>query len=242
MKLNTIHPGDCIEFMKAMPDKSVDLICTDPPYGLDYNNGDLASVAENVFYGRERVNPARPIANDGEDEAMALFEAMLEQAKRVLRPGGLCCCCCGGPKPLFARWTLLMDKYLNFKQAVVWDKGGLGMGMHYRRNYEFVLIASKGSPVTWNGGNNTPNVWRIGKIIPQKWEHPTAKPVELMAKIIDLHSDPGDVVFDPFVGGGATLVAAKLLGRNYIGCEIEPKFLEMANMNLSQEVMTYDGQ
>lgn len=129
-----------------------------------------------------------------------------------------------------------MDKILKFKQAVVWDKGGLGMGIHYRRNYEFMLVAQRpGGPCTWNGGKNTPNVFRIPKIIPQADEHPTAKPIQLMQWFIHLHSNPGDVVVDPFAGHGPTLVAAKSLGRDFIGIELEPSYVAICKERLKQE-------
>jgi len=238
LPVNKIICGDCLKVMKDWPDKCVDLVLTDPPYGLNYNNGDLAHQREKVFGGDISQMKARPIVNDGEDDAMRLFEEMLLVVGPKLLKGGCCCCCCcccggGGPKPLFAKWTLLMDKYIGFKQAVVWDKGGLGMGIHYRRNYEFVLIAQKGSPAkTWNGGNTTPNVWRIPKIIPSAEQHPTEKPVELMAKVIQIHSDPGDLILGPFCGSGTTCVAAKMLGRRYIGIDISPEYCAIAEERL----------
>ena len=238
--LNHIYTGDCLEIMRDWPDKCVDLIVTDPPYGLNFNNGDLAHNREKVFGGDTSKSVARPIANDGGEDAMRTFLAFLEQAARILKDGSCCCCCCcgggGGPKPLFAEWTLHMDRILKFKQAIVWDKGGLGMGIHYRRNYEFVLIAQKpGAACTWNGGKITPNVFRIPKIIPSADEHPTAKPVELMGHFIRLHSNEGGVVLDPFAGHGPTLVAAKQLGRKYIGIEINPDYAKIAEERLRQE-------
>lgn len=224
-----IYAGDARHIMPHLP--PVDLIVTDPPYGLDYNNGDLASQREKCFGGDvERMKP-RPIANDGEADAMQLFEDFLSIASGKLLKGGCCCCCGGGggPKPLFAKWTLLMDKYIGFKQAVVWDKGGLGMGIHYRRNYEFVLIAQKGAPArVWNGGNTTPNVWRIPKIIPREDQHPTEKPLALAIKIIEIHSNPGDLILDPFMGKGWAVIAAKMTGRRAIGIEWEREHLESA--------------
>lgn len=234
----TIYHGDCRDIIPSLP--QVELICTDPPYGLNYNNGDLASQWENVFGGCKENLGVRPIQNDGEDDAMQLFEWLCKEAKRHLLKGGCCCCCCGGggPKPLFAKWTLLMDEHIGFKHAVVWDKGGLGMGIHYRRNYEFVLIAQNGTPAhAWNGGKNTPNIWRINKIIPSKHQHPTEKPVALMAKIIEIHSNVDDTVLDPFMGHGSTLVAAKKLGRRAIGIEINKEYCDITIDKLKQGML-----
>jgi site-specific DNA-methyltransferase (adenine-specific) len=235
----TIYHGDCREILPHLP--KVDLVLMDPPYGLNYNDGDLASQRENVFGGKQENLGTRPIAMDGEDESKELLRDTLIILKTKLMKGGSCCCCCcggGGPKPLFAEWTLMLDKIIGFKQAVVWDKGGLGMGIHYRRNYEFVLIAQNGAPAhRWNGGNTTPNVWRIAKIIPTATQHPTVKPIQLMEKAIAIHSNAGDLVLDPFMGSGTTLVAAKNLHRQAIGIEIEEKYCEIAVNRLRQDVL-----
>ena len=137
-----------------------------------------------------------------------------------------------------------MDRVIGFKQAVVWDKGGLGMGIHFRRSYEFVLIAQNGDPCrVWNGGKTTSNVWSIPKIIPrgptvsEPGDHPTEKPVELCTKAISLFSNPGDLILDPFMGSGSTLEAAKKNGRKAIGFDVEEKYCEMAARRCSQEIL-----
>jgi len=238
---STVYLGDCREILPTLDNKSVDLILCDPPYGLNYNNGDLANMRESAFGGDVSRQEARPIANDDEETANQLLQDVLHIAKDKLLKGGACCCCCccgGGPKPLFAKWTLWMDEIIGFKQAVVWDKGGLGMGIHFRRNYEFLLIAQNGSPAhRWNGGNNTPNVWSITKIIPRDFEHPTAKPEALMEKAILLFSNQNDLVVDPFMGCGTTLRAAKNLSRHSIGIEIEERYCEIAVKRLQQSAM-----
>ena len=242
----TIYHGNSIEAMNSMDEKSIDMIFTDPPYGLNYNDGDMASQREAIFGGNKQAMAPRPIANDGAIEAKELFGAMLKQAKRILRRGSCCCCCCcgGGPKPLFAEWTLMMDAEIGFKQAVVWDKGGLGMGIHFRRSYEFVLIAQNGDPChVWNGGKTTSNVWSIPKIIPrgktesEPGEHPTEKPIDLPMKAIQLFTNAGELVLDPFMGSGSTLEAAKLCGRKAIGFDVEEKYCEMAARRCAQEVL-----
>jgi len=240
----TLYHGDCRAIMPELP--MVDVIVTDPPYGLSFNDGDLAHQRERVF-GDGAPHEARPILGDqSPEEAEDLLRSMLTIAKGRLLKGGACCCCCccggGGPQPLFARWTLLLDEIIGFKHAVVWDKGGLGMGIHFRRNYEFVLIAQNGSPAhRWNGGTQTANIWRIPKVIPRAHEHPTEKPVALMARCIELFSLPGDLVLDPFAGSGTTLVAAKQLGRRAIGIEIEERWCARAVQRLSQETLPLAG-
>jgi site-specific DNA-methyltransferase (adenine-specific) len=222
----------------------VDLVLTDPPYGHNNNNGDLISKREAAL-GKGTYSPGeddRPIQNDDYDSANALVHWLFSLGCAHLKLGGICCCCCcgGGPDPQFARWSLFMDQYLDFKMAVVWDKGGLGMGWHYRRSYELMLVGQKGTrPCVWNGGNTTSNVVSIGKIIPQATDHPTPKPLAYMAFFIRLHTNNGDVVFDPFMGSGTTLRASKDLGRKAIGIEIEEKYCEIAAKRLRQEVLPF---
>jgi len=236
-----IYHGDCRDILPTLP--KVDLVLTDPPYGLAYNAGsDMASQREAIFQGKANGAP-RPIANDEDEQAaQELLREVLEAAKPLMHRGACCCCCGGGggPKPLFARWTLMLDEIFDFKQAVVWDKGGLGMGIQFRRSYEFMLIAQKGSPThRWNGGKTTSNVWRIPKIIPTINQHPTEKPLDLMGKCIELLSDTGDTVLEPFMGTAATLRAAKDLNRKAIGIEIEEKYCEIAAQRMSQEVLDF---
>jgi site-specific DNA-methyltransferase (adenine-specific) len=229
----------------VLPDiEKVDLILTDPPYGHNNNDRDLIHRWEHALGLVKRdlavAGAARPIANDSPVASALLVKYLFEESARLLMPGCCCCCCSGGggPDPQFARWSLWMDEHLRFKQMVVWDKGGLGMGWHYRRNYEVVLVGTKpGAKTKWFGGNSQPNVLRISGILPRKDDHPTPKPISLMAKFVTFHSTRGDVVLDPFVGGGTTLIAAKNLGRRAIGIEIEERYCEMAAERLSQEVL-----
>lgn len=115
------------------------------------------------------------------------------------------------------------------------------MGHHYRRSYETVLVAQKkGAACKWYGDTKDfenvirPGDYGIKKIIPQANQHPTEKPVELPALFIYLHSQEGDIIFDPFVGSGSTLVAAERYKRKWIGCEIEQVWIDMANMRINQ--------
>ena len=241
LELDTVYCGDCLELMKEIPDKSVDMVFTDPPYGHNNNCGDMISRWEIILgkgdYVPERDN--RPIANDGV-EANDLFQAFLSEANRVLKPGSCCCSCCGGggPDPQFARWALWMDQVFDFKQMVVWDKGPMGMGWHYRRSYETVLVGQKkGAACFWfDDTMKIENVIRpdkVKKIIPSADQHPTQKPVNLAEFFINLHSTSGMTILDPFLGSGTTAVAAKRLGRHFIGIELSPEYCEIARKRIA---------
>ena len=231
----TIYHGDARAILPLMADRSVDFIFTDPPYGHNNNDGTDLIGRIGLFRGKPyeagATSDGRPIANDGA-EANDLFRFAMREARRLLRGGGCCCCCCcggGGPDPQFARWSLWMDEAIGFKHAVVWDKGGLGMGWHYRRNYEFVLVAEvPGAPCRWFGGNDVANVIRLSGIKPTSDDHPTPKPAALPAKFIGLHTQEGDLVLDPFAGGGSTLIAAKRMARRAIGIEVDERWAAMS--------------
>jgi site-specific DNA-methyltransferase (adenine-specific) len=242
----TIYHLDAREVLPTLADQSIDFVFTDPPYGHNNNNnGDLIHRWEAAL-GQKQYrcqNPARPIANDGK-EADELIRWAFGEFDRLLAGGGCCCCCCGGggPDPQFARWSLWLDEAVGFKQMVVWDKGPIGMGWHYRRSYETVLVGEKpGAACRWfDTSNQVENIIRhIPKIIPNAAEHPTPKPESLAAHFLALHSQSGDLVLDPFMGAGSTLVAAKNGHRRAIGIEVEEHWCEQAAKRLSQEVLQF---
>ena len=242
----TLYLADCLEVMRGMPDRSVDAVVTDPPYGHN-NNGDLIQRWEAAL-GTGPQGEARSIASDGV-EANDLFRSVLPEIARVLKPGACCCCCCcggGGPDPQFARWSLWIDETpgLEFKQMVVWDKGPMGMGWHYRRSYETVLVAQrKGAPCFWYDESKRieniirPGQWGARKIIPSADQHPTEKPWQLAAHFIRLHTKPGHVVLDPFMGSGAFGDAAIREARKFIGIEIDPTHFAIAEKRIKEAQM-----
>lgn len=232
----TLYLGDAREIVPTLLAQSIDFIFTDPPYGHNNNNGDLIHRWE-AAVGIGPVGAARPIASDG-TEANELVRWFFAEAARLLPAGCCCCCCCcggGGPDPQFARWSLWLDEALGFKQMVVWDKGPVGMGWHYRRSYETVLVGEKpGAACSWYANGDTieniirPGYRGIRKIIPTEGQHPTLKPAALAAHFIRLHSESGQLVLDPFMGSGTTCEAALGLGRRFVGIEINPHWFNVA--------------
>ena len=246
--------GDCLEILPTLEAGSVHLVLTDPPYGHT-DSGSLQQRREAVLGWRDGQGVYRDenayaplIANDGA-EANEVFRAVLPEFARILKPGCCCCCCCcggGGPDPQFARWSLWIDQTtgLEFKQMVVWDKGPMGMGWHYRRSYETVLVAQRaGAACAWyDESNRIENIIRPGyrgirKIIPSAEQHPTEKPWQLAAFFIGLHTQPGDTVIDPFMGSGAFGEAAIRMGRNFIGIEVDEAHFENAQGRLAEAQM-----
>ena len=235
-----LYQGDCLEVMKSIPDNSIDFIFTDPPYGINNNNnGSLIHRREEALGRTKTVQDARPIMNDGKEEATELFITSLYEYKRILKDRSVCCICSGGgggtKSVVFVDWVRMIVDVLTFHQIIIWDKGKIGMGWRYRRSYETALVAHKGNRMNWyDTSHKVENIIRhIPKIIPSKDQHPTQKPVALARHFIELHTKPGDTVLDPFVGSGTTGVACMQTGRNFIGIELDPNYYKMAEKRIN---------
>jgi DNA modification methylase len=238
-----LFQADCLAVIPKI--KKADFIFTDPPYGHNNNDGDLISNWEKALgSATDTSENVRPILNDDFVSANKVTRSMVKAVAQLLPKGAAMCVCCGGgggPDPQFARWALMLDKLVGFKQAVTWDKEPMGMGWHYRRSYEFVLVAQKpGAKARWfNTTKKIENIIRPGdygikKIIPSATQHPTEKPWQLAAHFISLHTEPGDIVLDPFMGSGSTGVAAVLTGRKFIGIELDPHWYEHATKRIQK--------
>lgn len=234
--------ADCRAALAEVADGSVHMVMTDPPYGHNQSDGDLATHLKKAMGDKDAPEHRRPILNDGFDEANEVFEYALRECPRILVPVAVAAFCCnggGGVGPQFARWGLKIDEVLGFKHGVVWDKGPGGLGWHYRRQYEMVLIGQKaGAPCRWfDTTMNVGNVIRPGeqgirRLIPSATDHPTPKPWQLAALFLRKHTLPGDLVVDPFAGAGWVGEACLRLGRRYLGIELDPYWAGVAQKRL----------
>jgi DNA modification methylase len=204
MELNKIIHGDCVQVMKTMPSRCVDLIVTDPPYG------------DNVAYGwnnKKIKNNENPLIN-----CTALVEMY-----RVLK--------LNSSLYLFTNWkhypflTEFILRYTKFKirHLIVWKKHNFGLGWAFRHQYELILVLEKGKP-KYNLTNFS-DVQSASHINHNKLNHPHEKPLDLLKKMILHSSEEGDVVLDPFAGSGSTCKACGELGRKWIGIELDEKWV-----------------
>ena len=106
-----------------------------------------------------------------------------------------------------------------------------GMGQYYRFQHEFCIYAHRGKALLNNAGQQS-DVWQIERDNKIVYSHPTQKPVSLMIRCIEDSSVSGDLILDPFLGSGTTLVAARQLGRRGIGIEIDRKYCEIAEKRI----------
>ena len=211
---NKIINDDCMNILKQLPDKSIDLILTDPPYGIDFLS--------------MRTDNHRKIENDKYEVFSVLYPKWLSEFKRVLTDTG-CCCCGGGKTPVSQEFTLEAIKQgFHLIQTVIWDKCTIGLGWHYRPSYETIIVLSKSKDkYNWfTDRKDISNIVRIGNIIPQKGDHPTPKPLALMEHFLLLHSKENDLVLDCFSGSGTTAIACSELKRRFICIEKDKQYYE----------------
>lgn len=220
--------GDCLELMKDIPDKSIDLVVTDCPYKIvqggcttgAYGNkkGQLDNF-ENLKSGKLFDN------NDIE------FKDWLPDLYRILKDNTHCYIMINARN--IKELQLEAEKVgFKFQNILVWKKNNATPNRYYLNNCEFILMLRKGKAKNINN-MGTKNVLEIPNIIGKK-KHPTEKPVELMKILIENSSNEKDVVIDPFMGVGATGIACKELNRNFIGIEIDEKYFEIAKNRIEQ--------
>jgi site-specific DNA-methyltransferase (adenine-specific) len=207
---NTIVHADCVKALPTLGERSVDFILTDPPYLVGYKPRD-----------------GRSVSND--DNAAWLKPAFAEMY-RVLAADGYCLTFYGWPHA---------DRFMQaFRAAGFRPVGHFAFPKtysssvgHVRCQHECAYLLAKGSPrtsrplsdvVAWS--DNTGN-----KL------HPTQKPTSILSPFIESYSPEGGTVLDPFAGSGSSLVAAKALGRSYIGIEIDEKCHAIAARRLNPD-------
>jgi DNA modification methylase len=204
---------------RLMGDEPAQLLLTDPPYGCKYSG----------------KTPRRlRIENDDEDGLPELLRAAFAAIDTVLAPGApIYLFHPAGPAAMHFTDALRQVGW-EIRQGLVWVKDSMVLGhadFHYR--HEPVIYARKpGKSIGrgragWYGGDAETSVFEIPRPRANR-DHPTAKPVELISRLMANSSTFGDVVLDPFLGSGSTIIAAERLSRRAFGVEIDPIYVEVA--------------
>jgi DNA modification methylase len=121
-----------------------------------------------------------------------------------------------------------MEKHMDVKNVIVWDKKVHGLGSDYKSTYELCIVGKKGKPEINNRfGLDYQDIWRLQREMGRNKDHATAKPVELLVKPISHASKSDDIVLDLFLGSGSTLIAAEKTGRICYGMELDPKYVDV---------------
>ena len=203
----------------------VDIVWTDPPYGVAYQT--KLSVEEAAT--RHRRTDGLEVSNDDltPDSTRTLIVAALRLAP--LKAGGAFYVASpsGDMETVFR--AALEEVGFQLRQQLVWVKDIFVMGRQdYHWRHESILYGWRdGAAHYWEGGRKQDTVWEIPR--PKRSEeHPTMKPVELVARGLSNSSRRNDVVYDPFGGSGSTTVAAEQLGRRCHSMEIDPRYVAVA--------------
>ena len=208
--IQLIH-GDCLEEMKKIPDGSIDMVLTDPPYGMN-----LTPQRETgKFKGIKIAN----------DEQLDWASEFFAQCFRVLPKDSVCMSFCSHHS--VGTFIESANKAgFAVKNLLVWDKMWFGMGGNWRPNFELVLVLTKGRFVTHS--RNKDNILRYRRISPHKSQHPTEKVIPLLEELIFEPDYNPQVILDPFMGSGTTGVACKNLNRDFIGIELDKTYFDIA--------------
>jgi site-specific DNA-methyltransferase (adenine-specific) len=210
---NTVICSDCLEVMRQLPDKCVDLVLTDPPYGIGVIKKTYQN--KNTMPGVALARKSNYDKSDWDDNPLSL-----EQFNEIRR---------------FSRNQILFgaNHYSSILPDsscwLVWDKDNLATDF---ADCELAWTSFKSAvrrfKYRWNGMLQEPGFTKEQRV------HPTQKPVALMEWCLNKYSKPGDLILDPFLGSGTTAVACKRTGRDFIGIEISPAYCETARARILQ--------
>jgi site-specific DNA-methyltransferase (adenine-specific) len=215
MELNKIYNMDCLVGMGNIPDETIDLVVTDPPYLINYKTGHRQDKAH-------RFN--RVILNDDNEE---LIKNYIKECHRIMKQNTAMYMFCSSHKVDFFKVEL--EKYFTIKNMIIWEKNNHTAGdleSSYGRKYEIVFLVNKGNR-PFNGKRLT-DVWRFDRVSVDAQLHQNQKPTPLISQCIRNHSNEGDVVFDGFMGSGTTAISCHRLNRNFIGFELDKEYHEIA--------------
>ena len=228
----TIYHGDCFAVMQELADVSAQAFVTDPPYAsgvrAEVNRTSSGAMVRGVKWRQ------KPIENDQMTTSgyVWMMREVAFEARRILVDGGSFLAFID-----WRNWPNLLGAVestnLRVNQMIVWDKAMYAMGRGYRAQHELILWASKGSPTVVN--------FSVGNVLRHKRisndDHPAPKPVGLLKDLMRVPLIAGDLVVDPFMGSGPSVVAAKELGLRAIGIEIEERYCEIAAQRCAQEAL-----
>lgn len=225
----TIYCGDCLEILPLLDIVKVDMVLTDPPYGIGgdgKSHSIMSSKAGGVIEFKETWDNKFPVA-------------FLELAKNLLNENGSFVTFCARESVSIIDYYLC-EMGINVKNYIYWHKRRTGVNprKNFTNGIEQAIWGTFGKKYVWNCNGSTPNIFietNCELNYPPNNVHPTQKPLELIRWIISILSNKMYCVLDPFLGSGTTAVAAKQLGRKYIGIEISEKYCEISKQRLAQE-------
>jgi site-specific DNA-methyltransferase (adenine-specific) len=242
LELNRIYQRDCLEGMSLIPDKSIDMILCDLPYGtteakwdtvipfeplwkqykrIIKDNGAIVLTGQEPFSSLLRVSNLKMYKYDWVWDKVAATGFL--NAKKI-------------PLKQHENVSVFYKKLPTYNPQMVkgkkWSRGGKGI-----THSDIYVMQDFGKPKSDTTDMKYPKtIITISNADKTKHVHPTQKPVELFQYLIETYSNPGMIVLDNCMGSGTTAVAAVRTGRNFIGFETEPSYVEIANKRLDNEL------
>jgi DNA modification methylase len=244
LELNRIYQMDCLEGMRLLPDESIDLIIADPPYFETRGKFDFVwdNVSEYLDWCREWISECKRVLKA--NGAIYVYTTGLHQTQAI---------------KLLNYFD--EDREFEIINTIIWYYGNAPTmrTRHYLYRYDTIIYAIKGKksdkqytfnlegedvrmPHATKDKRNSPlgklpvNVWydipAVKGNYKERTEHPTQKPLKICNRIINVSTNENDTVLIPFVGSGSECAAAARLNRNFIGFEIEPEYVRIANQRL----------
>lgn len=206
-----IIQGDSRLELGNLESRSIDLLLTDPPYGMDFKSG---------------WNDKDKIANDKIGDTITLLDDVLFECARVLKDDAHFYIF--GNIKYITEVKPIIEKHLKLKQVLIWDREVIGMGdlKAYGNSFDIVYFGFNKTYKELNGTRER-DILRFNRIDPGKNIHPTEKPTSILEYMIKKSSNEDDIILDPFAGGGSTLIASKNLNRNAIGIELEENYVDL---------------
>jgi DNA modification methylase len=208
---------------RLMADSRARLCHTDPPYGVSYDRGNRPAAkktrSSQDLIRNDDLTPKRYAAWFGK-VAAGLAEALVPGAPFYIW---------NSRKNFGLMHDLLTGHHFKVASVITWVKESFSPGFgDYNEQVEYCLYGWKsGARHRWYGPKNETTCWQVRRDQTHLYRHPTQKPLELAERAIRNSSARGDIVFDPFLGSGTTLVAAARLGRRCLGLEIEPRYCDV---------------
>ena len=210
---------DAVSWLQSQPAESIDLLITDPAYESLEKHRAIGTTT--------RLKHSKASSNDWFNIfPNARFGELFREAYRVLRRNTHFYLLCDAETMFIAKPEAEQAGF-RFWKPLVWDKRTIGMGYHYRARYEFILFFEKGKRRLSDLG--LPDIISVPRI---RGGYPAEKPPEVAEVLIGQSSASGDLVADPFMGSGSVGVAALRLGRRFLGNDLNPEAVQIAERRL----------
>ena len=222
-----LRQGDCLELMKDIPDNSIDLIVTDPPYrvtsrGSAGNSGGML---------QKKINKQGKVFSFNDISC----KQYAPEFYRILKDSTHCYVMCNHTN-LIEMLNVFTNVGFKFVKCLIWNKGNKIMGQFYMNQFEYIMFFRKGKAKKINncGTSDILEVPNKKTKINGKNIHDTEKPIDLMKILIENSSKENEIVLDPFMGIGSTGVACINTNRNFIGIELDEKYFEIAKKRIEE--------